>query len=423
MGRALLLLASGLTVVFGIVQKTMLERQTGILPQRGSEYAYEQQARSLSNAMLDAVVQQLVLDNDWTPPGGGSVRYDQNSPSLPADHDAGDPSTWGPYQLLIVTQAIVDEEGTENEYVATTEATMIRDSFSRYSYFTNFEPVIWFVTGDVITGPVHTNGTFNMDGQPRFEGRVTSPNMYNSADGSTSPIFNGGSDFSSQVIPPPNSYDLELLSSAAASGGLQFNNPISIDLQYNQGSDTGSIQITEYDGGPPTIHTLTEAQYNGKIISSNDLVEVSGKLKGQLSIHSEDRIEIMGDIEYSKNPVTDSTSTDLLGLISEGDVRVDRYAHTASGSQDINIHASIMALNTSFEVEEYWNGSKGTINLLGGLIQEQRGPVGLTNGNGYLKNYQYDDRLLELVPPSFPRESVFSFGYWKDTVVLRETPN
>lgn len=171
---------------------------------------------------------------------------------------------------------------------------------------------------------------------------------------------------------------------------------------------------------PPTVETVNLADING-VISTDGEIDVEGEVSGSVTLHSEDRIEIMGDITYRVNPLADSTSADLLGLVSEGDVVVDRYAHSANGSQDLTIHASIVALNTSFTVENYNSGgSKGTLNMLGGIIQQNRGPVGTFSGStvvsGYIKNYQYDNRLKATIPPSFPRESVFSIVYWKDEV-------
>ncbi|MFD2532492.1 hypothetical protein [Gracilimonas halophila] len=166
-----------------------------------------------------------------------------------------------------------------------------------------------------------------------------------------------------------------------------------------------------------TEHKLSD--YNG-VISVDGLTKVKGTVKGQVTLHSSEKIEIMGDILYDSNPLdVGSTSTDMIGMVSEGDVVVDRYAHEDNGSSDLTIQASIMALGTSFEVENYSSGSpRGTLNLVGGIVQKNRGAVGTFNSygvaSGYTKNYVYDERLMHTVPPFYPRESVFSIVYWKD---------
>ena len=70
------------------------------------------------------------------------------------------------------------------------------------------------------------------------------------------------------------------------------------------------------------------------------------------------------------------------------------------------IHGVILALNI-FTVENYDQGSssaqpcegrspgRGCIYLTGGIIQRQRGAVGLTSGCGYVKRYSYDQCVLE----------------------------
>jgi hypothetical protein len=71
--------------------------------------------------------------------------------------------------------------------------------------------------------------------------------------------------------------------------------------------------------------------------------------------------------------------------------------------------AVIMALNTSFIVEDYDTGTiQGTLWVIGGVIQEQRGPVGtfdqITGAllTGYTKDYVWDERLADSPPPAFP---------------------
>lgn len=45
--------------------------------------------------------------------------------------------------------------------------------------------------------------------------------------------------------------------------------------------------------------------------------------------------------------------------------------------------------------------SLGTLTVNGAISQKWRGPVGTTGGTGYIKNYNYDDRLRYQEPPQF----------------------
>ena len=64
MGRALLLICAGLTIVFGIVQTNMQNRQTqGVMTNAG--YAKDMQARNLNNAAIDLAIRKLEYDPSW----------------------------------------------------------------------------------------------------------------------------------------------------------------------------------------------------------------------------------------------------------------------------------------------------------------------------------------------------------------------
>ncbi|MBO6792465.1 MAG: DUF4900 domain-containing protein [Balneolaceae bacterium] len=486
MGRSLLFLVSGLTIITGIVQVNNQERLTAI-PVVTTDYYKAQQARNLSKSLIDNAVETMKDNNNWTGSididdvvdtkalvsrssdgrkklslgllnldqvlaieeeledqleentgiqlpvnlNGTLTSYTQNSQDMP-NNSVG---SWDEYKVLLVSSSTYDD------VEVTTEVLMQRDSFSKYSYMTQSElgasgNTIWFMDADNIYGPIHTNGEFAMSGSPSFYGLVTSPNMWRAHETNpTSPNFYGGENFNAPRKDEPTSYEVNRLVDAANDGGKRYSGDIDVDFYYDA---NGGYADISYGGSPgngcanwmwwctpipptaPSVETVNLANING-VISTDGEITVEGNVNGDVTLHSEDKIEIIGDIVYKTSPLDDSTSTDLLGLVSEGNVIVDRYAHTASGTQDLTVHASIVALNTSFTVENYNSGgNKGTLNMLGGIIQQNRGPVGTFSGNtvvsGYSKNYQYDNRLKASIPPSFPRESVFSIVYWKDEV-------
>lgn len=481
MGKSLLFLVGGLTIVTGIIQVRNSERVSEI-PAVTTDYYKAQQARNLSKSLIDNAVETMKSNNNWTGSisltdvvdtlslvarsnsilkqltlgqisldqaedleedlldqledlegGLGSAflnvegnlqSFTQSSQNLPQNNSVG---SWDEYKVLLLSTS------TYEDIEVSTEVLMQRDSFSKYSYMTQSElasdgSTIWFMDADNIYGPIHTNGQFAMSGSPSFYGLVTSPNMWRAhSTNPTSPNFYGGENFNAPVKSSPTSYEVDRLVSAANDGGRRFTSDI--DVNFNYDSDGGYADVSYVNESCAgwmwwcTRHfseTIDLSGING-VISTSGEISVAGQVNGNVTLHSEEKIEIVGDIVYKTSPLDDSTSTDLLGLVSEGDVIVDQNAHAASGSSDLTIHGSIVALNTSFEVERYnRDGAKGTLNLLGGIIQQNRGPVGTFSGNtvvsGYIKNYQYDNRLKGSIPPSFPRESVFSIVYWKDEV-------
>ncbi|MBS1891408.1 MAG: hypothetical protein JST59_08945, partial [Actinobacteria bacterium] len=66
------------------------------------------------------------------------------------------------------------------------------------------------------------------------------------------------------------------------------------------------------------------------------------------------------------------------------------------------IEAALLALQHSFIVDNYRCGARlGTLNVKGAIAQKYRGAVGTTGNSGYVKNYEYDERLKTTEPPSF----------------------
>ncbi len=422
MGRGLIFLVSGLVIIVGMTRLSLSNRISA-LPNKTVDYFYEQQARNISISLVDEAIQRLLDDNDWTgtinttsiQQGSGTLTtYDQNT--IGNLDDSVTVSNWDQYTVVLYSTA------TFEGYKVSTEVLMSRDSFSKYSYFTDNQPSnIYFTTNDELSGPVHTNGVFRIAGNPVFNGLVTSPNNWvGHSSYSNNPQFNGGSNFSA----PNKNFDVSEqvaeLKALANSNGLTFNEPILVVPRSD-----GTVDISKYSrwSGWLAPQNYDMSVTNG-IISSTDEIDIYGTVSGNLTIHSERDIEIIGDVQYNDNPIVNPNSTDFLGLVAEQDIRVDRNAHSFSGTRDLTIQASLMALNSSFYVENYTSGgSRGTINLLGGMIQDERGPVGTFNSwgvaSGFAKNYQYDERLRYNVPPSFPRERVFSILHWKDKVIER----
>ena len=80
---------------------------------------------------------------------------------------------------------------------------------------------------------------------------------------------------------------------------------------------------------------------------------------------------------------------------------------------DINIDAAIYAETGGFGAENHNSrGFSGDINLLGGITQKERLPVGSTAGDGFWKKYKYDKRLMNASPPAFPGTGGFEIVSW-----------
>ncbi len=311
--------------------------------------------------------------------------------------------------------------------------------------------VISFVTGDFLNGPVHTNDTFAICGNPEFgrskndsiEVGALSPGWY-----STSKIPNSGSSCSGSpkfvgtfrmnapaLSPPPTNGQLKTI----VEPEFKFKGQVRICLSGtsmtvgNDGTCTGlysgpipanGVVYVESDVCTDAYSPFT-ATYPATSGCGNAYIH--GSYSGQLTVAAENDIIIDEDL------IRDGESA-VLGLIANNFVRI-YHGHTGqtinpttldaecksgteTGLGDLTIDAALLAINHSFIVDHYDCGSsQGTLTVRGAIAQKFRGAVGTTGGNtGYLKSYNYDDRLRFLSPPSFikPEQSV-------DWTIGRET--
>ncbi|MBU1809603.1 MAG: hypothetical protein KJ629_00465 [Candidatus Omnitrophica bacterium] len=311
------------------------------------------------------------------------------------------------------------------EKVLTLDVTV--DSFARYAYFTDDEHFrwgwwkipVWFVNNDRIGGPNQTNSHYHIYGEPIFDGMSkTADNfMYYYYDGyiysypsgfptTDNPQFNQGITLGVEPLKMPSkALDLK---TAAVHSGLHLETPTTIVLK-----EDGTMDVTNAKEGWDNENMPLPS--NGAVFVTGGDVYVSGVLKGQLSIGTNRNIVVTNNILYADDPIINPNSTDVLGLIAERDVIIDD-----SAPYDLEINASIMALGDSFTVENWWAGPpKGTLAVLGGIIQKERGPVGTFSGatgeklSGYSKNYDYDQRLINQTPPHYPATGDYIVVLWK----------
>jgi hypothetical protein len=167
------------------------------------------------------------------------------------------------------------------------------------------------------------------------------------------------------------------------------------------------------------------------VIYSAGTVGISGVVRGVVTLYSPKTVVILDDLRYANDPAK-GVCIDILGTISgDSTVVADNSLNTpqnikSSGTQyaslddtpDMFIHDVVMALS-SFGVEHYDAGptnalscqsstvGRGCLYVTGGLIQNRRGAVGLTDGHGYIKRYSYDRCAIVNPPPYFPTTGRF----------------
>ncbi len=284
---------------------------------------------------------------------------------------------------------------------------------------------IVFVSGDHIKGPLHTNDDLAICGTPEF-GRTAAdvievgapPQGWMSGGCSSpsgaSPNFVGPLVTTAPVLKPPTTNGkLKTIAGPSYTYSCQTKielNGTTMKVTKNNGSNSTSttnvafpssgVVYIKNDSCPGSNWPQCSSEYSpfsASYPSGSDCgtVYVSGNYSGELTIAAERDIVIEGNLTRN------SGTQGLLGLIANNFVRVK---HECSGFklQNLKIEAAILAIEHSFIVDHYDCGEElGTLTVKGAISQKFRGPVGTTGGTGYLKNYEYDDRLRYMEPPNF----------------------
>ena len=162
-------------------------------------------------------------------------------------------------------------------------------------------------------------------------------------------------------------------------------------------------------------------------------VAVSGVVNGRVTVAAPNNIIVGDDLRMAIDPGSAAAAdcAMIAGLFSGDSIMVSN--NTLNASQQINgagawrlydettqedIHATLLTLDI-FGAENYAAGpnnaqlcgatpsGRGCLNLSGGVIQNNRGAVGLTDGTGYIKRYSYNTCSSSDPPPYFPTTGRF----------------
>jgi hypothetical protein len=336
---------------------------------------------------------------------------------------------------------------------------------------------IYFFDRDVINGPLHSNDAMNINGNPQFKGATTtswqppSGKRYLCA-GTCNPTFANTGDPSYRApltMPPSNDQILAetnpLIGGTGclytgptqitlnSSGTMNVTSPLTISGNCTTGSNLslpsdGVVYVQSVPSNPsdpnyratcPVTGQIGNYPLNLPVPIAGDLTPyncrdgdafVSGVLKGQLTIASAHNIDIVANITYQGGVA----GNDLLGLVANNYVEI---FHPVSCNDDISscnlnrktgstfanpqIYAAILSVQHSFRVQNYASGSPlGNLTIIGAIAQQYRGIVGTFNGSssqtGYIKVYNYDQRLKYLEPPHYidPVASAWQVVTWAE---------
>jgi hypothetical protein len=178
------------------------------------------------------------------------------------------------------------------------------------------------------------------------------------------------------------------------------------------------------------LHRAGNADFKG-VVHVNGTAGVSGTLRGRVTLYATGSIIVMDDMRYATDPAAaGARCNDILGLLSANNIvlsdnaiftpqAVTGLSKTLDDTKDAYVQGVLMALNTSFSVQNFNSGpndvndcqginvGRGCLYMTGGLIQNTRGAVGTTGGNGFVKRYSYDRCAALNPPPYFPTTGRF----------------
>jgi type II secretory pathway pseudopilin PulG len=300
-----------------------------------------------------------------------------------------------------------------------------------------------FREGDQIEGPFHTNDAASIVGSATFgrKGHVPTDvvemngGSYGSASGcpSKGAIYyttSGCSTVGSTLEAPPDDTSLEFyvtpeyhfygVTRIKLEGKTMTitNNGVekkavawpSNGLIYVQGSGTCGYEYepqesdnsneTSTETGCGNVYVQGSYEKSLTVAGSNDVIVTE-------SIYP---TSVAGKLAKPKEAATKPSGTAVMGLIASNYVRM---YHPCSGGTNQKgtvenpwIYAAILSTSHSWLNDNYACGSTtGELNVFGAIGQDYRGTVGQeSNGkpvHGYIKNYEYDDRLATDEPPYF----------------------
>jgi hypothetical protein len=302
--------------------------------------------------------------------------------------------------------------------------------------------LIQFFGEDNVNGPMHTDDAADLCGNVEIgrKGHVPpdtaeingEPYSENCGSEGSKPVYNTPTKSwtkGAELVAPEEDTSL----AAYVEAGYKFEGATTIELEGKEMTVTNA----SYNSGKPkkikdppnglVYVKSTESpacKYKYKQESNTDTtasikeelpcgtIYVKGKYAESLTLGAEKDIVVKGNIwpeSIGSSVPTSGTmpktpsGTVTLGLIATNYVRV---YHACSGGSEEGlknpwIFAAILSTSHSFLVDNDACGKPlGELNVFGAIAQNFRGIVS-GNGDGYIKNYNYDDRLATDEPPYF----------------------
>lgn len=202
--------------------------------------------------------------------------------------------------------------------------------------------------------------------------------------GNAPDVFLGGYEAGVSIPMPTDMTDVQNLALSGngghpTSGGdawnttSMYNDVLWLEFQ----SDGSVIRYVGEPKGTAAVDTVsvTDIAPDGVLWGTED-IHVEGTVNGDLTVYSDGDVIIDDDLVYADNPLTNSASDDMIGLIAEDEVFID---YSGPPKDEYILHCSAYAIGGSFRIEKLdANASDFTFRVLGSLAMA----VGKQAGEG-----------------------------------------
>jgi hypothetical protein len=450
MGKASLIMVVGLSIVLALVGVNLSSRSSSAIS-NAENYYMDAALFSMKTSGVNMAVGKVFRDTayveditigSWNSYYTGEVKIKERG--YGSLEKVGDlyVKIGRPFRdsLIVISYAIGKAYDARGRVINDTDSTIVgmrRTNFAEYAYFTDNEKTpsgsnIYWISGDsaginvldtMNGGKVHTNDVMRIDGSPVFFGKVTTE-LGKTLQSGSNPVFKGGYE-SGVHIDMPGDYNLIAANKA---GGWYRNNVPDIYLTFYSNGRMG-YKYTSGGSDSATVDLLSPT-FNGLVVITNSNIHMKGTVNGYVTVAalqgtggtSKGNVWIDDDVKYNVDPrVNPFAADDYLGIVADNNVWItDNDPNNTNG---IDIQASIMARKGSFGAQNYADRHvpggghvSGQCRLLGGVIQDTRGPLGTHDGDvktsGFWRVYSYDGRMATTYPPFFPMTKQFKIYTW-----------
>jgi hypothetical protein len=294
-----------------------------------------------------------------------------------------------------------------------TQLGMRRLAFSSFAQFVDrWDPQVQ-IHDDEIDGRFHSNSDVYIARsggvQPAFHGKVTTSQSINTSNSQgyvrRDEVFLGGLETRVPKIWLPRRF----LPFPDGRGDAQVHE-LPQDARITFYAD-GSYGWAFVESAVPEERMTLGAEPHYLVAAEKAALFVRGTVNGKVLVYSPQRIVIEDDLTYAVHPAFSSKSDDYLGLVSDGNVEIADPESTGPGN--VTVHAAIFA-KRSFNVRSYNTSGLATLSVYGSVAA---GSISATEPR-FRTKVEFDDRLTNLRPPSFPLTDRYELAAWDGRWIL-----